>query len=829
MQELAYSGSGPLLLILEDLHWADETSLELLAFLAQRLDINALPATSTHGDKSTSLMFLCTYRTEALSDAPALSRLLSQLHTQRRAYDIQVTPLLSTDHKHCVTSILGQTVPEEFTQFLYSWDEGNPFFTEELLGSMAAAEQLEWRQHAWYIPTGTRPHLPPSLSTAILERFARLPAADQEVLTYAAVIGRTFDFPLLAALSNMDERELANVLRRAISVQLISEVSHTQLPISAGAEQEHYQFRHALTREAIYGQMLAPERRLCHRAVAEMLTQLVNSVPSANTTASTQRLDDGARLLAEHYWLAGLPEKAYPYALHEAERARRVFAFREERYYLNMAQSSLPDHHPERLQLLQRMGMLSLGIYDFAEALHWLALAKDGYQHVGLHHQALLVMANLLFANWFLASRSMPELIAEVEFAAEIVFANPDPASKDAETLVVASLIAQYYTVHSLYSRSAYWLECCFALFESLDDPRKVPAIQLGHITRGWLKAHRYASGLEEGIAEIRNAIYLAGQYSLPDVIMTGHTTLAWLLIYWGRSDEVERVLEEAAAHEERSGSLLPSFLLGWQHCFSGEHWEQGSQRLRQDVERLERIHVSYLAATAGVALAHLLLTRNELEEAEMYLHAAQPALESNNEYVYLTPLWWGFARLQQAQGNLLQAQEWYERILSRWRTSEDTFVILPTLLDGIMFYVDSGNPVKARQWLDELRAAMRITDNPVGAAALLQAEGVLWAAAGKLEEAIPALRQAMEAWGSLKWRYQHALASQRLAEVLLAWASKGSTPRLAVQAAREEAERLLDTALLVYEDLQLPTAAKPSMLCAPALTCKPRANDAGH
>ncbi|GAC1349422.1 MAG: hypothetical protein NVSMB27_22430 [Ktedonobacteraceae bacterium] len=807
LQKLADSTPEPLLLVLEDLHWADESSLELLAFLAQCLNVNALAGSSTYADRSTALMILGTYRAEALSDAPALGRLLLQLHTQRHAYDIHVTPLSSHEHKRYVSSILGQAASEEFTQFLYNWDEGNPFFTEELLGSMAATGQLQWKQNAWHISTSTRPNLPISLTAAILERFEKLPVDDQEVLADAAVIGRTFDFSLLATLSKMDERELVSVLRRAVSMQLISEASNTQLSTSTRIDQERYQFRHALIREAIYDQMLAPERRLRHRAVAEMLDWMVSTSPT-NSTISTRRLEDVARLLAEHYWQAGLPEEARPYALHEAERASRVFAFREARYFLNMVQASLPEDSPERIGLLQRMGMLSLGIYDLADALHWLSLAKASYQRIGHHSQALQVMANLLFANWFLADGSMPALLAEIEDAAEVVFAHVDPASRDVGTLAAAALIAHYYTVHSQYSRSVRWLDRCFALFEVLDDPRKVPAIQLSYITRGWFKGH-HTQDFEESIAEIHHAIGVAGQYSLPEVIMIGHTMLAYMLIFWGRIDEAEQVLAEAAELEERSGTLLPSFLLGWQCFFSGDHWERGIQRLHRDIERLDRLRVSYLAASARVVLAHILLARNELAEAEMHLQAAQPALESNNEYNYLTPLWWGLAKLSVARGNLFQAQEVYECILNRWKTTEDALLILPMLLDGITLYADTGDLMKARLWLTGLEGVMRATDNPVGVAALLEAQGVLKAAEGKLEEAIPLLRQAVEAWGNLKRQYQRAQSSQRLAEVLLRWARKYSTGRGAAQIVREEADMLLDHALLAYERLQVPTSVQ--------------------
>jgi predicted ATPase/DNA-binding CsgD family transcriptional regulator len=276
VQALAQTGGGPLLLILEDLHWADDTSLELLAFLASRLEVNAALSTPTGEGPSRALMILCTYRPEALPDNPALGRLLLHLQAQRQVQELHLAPLALAEHQRYVKGILEQPVSEAFARFLFQWDEGNPFYTEELLGAMVVNGQLKAQPQGCLIPPGVMPHLPPSLTAAILERFNRLPAPDQEVLNYAAVIGRVFNFPLLTALSGMDERELVGVLRRAISLQLISEVSVVSLLSTAngGQEQERYQFRHALTREAIYNRMLACERRLRHREVAQALEKL---------------------------------------------------------------------------------------------------------------------------------------------------------------------------------------------------------------------------------------------------------------------------------------------------------------------------------------------------------------------------------------------------------------------------------------------------------------------------------------------------------------------------------------------------------------------------
>ena len=89
--------------------------------------------------------------------------------------------------------------------------------------------------------------------------------------------------------------------------------------------------------------------------------------------------------------------------MHEAERASRVFAFREERHYLNLAQASLPEDSSERLQLLHRLGLVSMVIYDFPAALNSLSLARTGYQRAGQPYQALQVLAICSFPPGLLA------------------------------------------------------------------------------------------------------------------------------------------------------------------------------------------------------------------------------------------------------------------------------------------------------------------------------------------------------------------------------------------------------------------------------------------
>jgi DNA-binding NarL/FixJ family response regulator len=169
---------------------------------------------------------------------------------------------------------------------------------------------------------------------------------------------------------------------------------------------------------------------------------------------------------------------------------------------------------------------------------------------------------------------------------------------------------------------------------------------------------------------------------------------------------------------------------------------------------------------------------------------------------------WWGFARLYTLQGKLRQAGAWYESLFSRWKASEDTCLIIPIALDAIAYYTHTGPLSKARQWFVELDQIARKTANPVAVAALWESQGVMKASEGALEHAIQALRQAVEGWARLKRRYQQALASQRLAELILIWAARRTLGRTERQAARAEAETLLAQACEVYVDLAIPASS---------------------
>ncbi len=280
----------PLLVVVEDLHWSDETSLDFLLMLARR--VVSLP-----------ILLLLTFRSDDVN--PELRHLLAQLDRERLAAEMRLAPLTRGEVDLMLGAIFDLQRPAraEFRDGIYTLTEGNPFFIEELLKSLTAAGEVfyadPWRDP---VPLLGR-HIPRTVQDAIQRRVGRLSAAAHELLVVAAVAGRRFDVSVLQAILGCDEAGLVARIRELIAAQLVVEES---------ADQFH--FRHALTQQAVYGALLARERRTLHRAVAETLERW--SSPDAEANVAD---------LAHHFFEAGAWLKAQAYARRAGERALALY------------------------------------------------------------------------------------------------------------------------------------------------------------------------------------------------------------------------------------------------------------------------------------------------------------------------------------------------------------------------------------------------------------------------------------------------------------------------------------------------------------------------
>lgn len=288
------SESSPLLIVIEDLHWSDDTSIEFLLHLARQIH-------------SQPLLLLLTYRSDEIN--PVLSHFLAELDRARLASELRLSPLAPPETDAMLRAIfeIHRPVRSEFLNILHQLTDGNPFFIEEILKALIANGEIFYAEGAWDRKPITELHIPRSVNDAVRQRSTRLSEQARQVLQYAAVTGRRFNFGLLMELLHLDEHALMRAIKELVAEQLVVEESADQ-----------FSFRHALTREAVYTLLLMRERKKYHRTIAETMERLYADSLDAHSTD-----------LAYQFYQAEEWDEALKYSERAGRKAQALYAPRE--------------------------------------------------------------------------------------------------------------------------------------------------------------------------------------------------------------------------------------------------------------------------------------------------------------------------------------------------------------------------------------------------------------------------------------------------------------------------------------------------------------------
>ena len=290
----------PLMLVLDDLHWADKPSLLLLQFLARQL-------------RESRLLVVCCYRDVELSRQHPLSETLAQLSRESVFQRQPLRGLSQEDTRRFIEAVAGIQPSSGLVENIYTHTEGNPFFMAEVVRLLQERGELSDKYPG--LSQGLR--IPEGVREVIGQRLNRLSERCNQVLTVASVIGREFGFKLLGILSSeaTDEQSL-RALDEALKAHLIEE-----LP----GPGEWYQFTHALVQQTLAEELSASHRVRLHARIAEALEGLYVAEPEVH-----------AGELAHHYAEAMTitgPAKLAHYSLLAGERALATYAWEEALQY----------------------------------------------------------------------------------------------------------------------------------------------------------------------------------------------------------------------------------------------------------------------------------------------------------------------------------------------------------------------------------------------------------------------------------------------------------------------------------------------------------------
>jgi predicted ATPase len=277
---------GPLVLVVEDLHWADRSTRDLLAFLVRNL-------------RRERVLLVVTYR----NDEPGQQRLgpyLAELDRGGPVQRLELPRLNQVETLAQLVSILGVAPAADLVDGVFARSEGNPYFTEELLAVVRSGSD----------------DLPATLRDLLRGRVQALPERAQSVLEVVAVAGRRVPHRMLAAVAGLDDETLVAALRGAVAQQLL---------VTRPGE-DGYEFRHALLREIVEADLLPGERAQLHTGYAQALAERPELAGALPAVAAAE--------LAAHWDAAGEPAHALPATVEAGLAAENACAFAEaDRHY----------------------------------------------------------------------------------------------------------------------------------------------------------------------------------------------------------------------------------------------------------------------------------------------------------------------------------------------------------------------------------------------------------------------------------------------------------------------------------------------------------------
>src|SRR5215212_4298770 len=580
----ALAQRAPAVLVFDDLHWADETSIELLLNVAELVEI-------------VPLLVICLMRPD--KDAPSWSTIES-VHSKlsTRFFEIMLEPLDAEHSRELLGNLLDiEDLPESVHEVILQKAEGNPFFVEEVIRTLIDSQHIVRENNHW---RATREimnvAIPDTLTGLLSARIDRLPNDTKEVAQTSAVLGRIFAYRALAevcAAAPPNERveDVKPHLGTLTYEELVRERAW-----ELGLE---YIFKHALTQEAAYNLLLIRRRKELHRRTGAVLEQVY-----------AERMEDIVPALARHFWLGEDWARAAEYSMRAGARAMKVYALSEALDSYERACQALekvPDVPPERLaDAILAWAPLALRLKLNATILKRLAhaeqLARDLKDNSRLA-QALAWTAHAHALTGF-PSRAIPILAESHQLATE---AGDEGLAMIPEFMMVASQVEQDPR------SSLVQLERIIDLAHKYDH-KQIEAHALA--AKGW--AHASIGEFAQAEEDLRRAHEMVPATNSPVTEADVNTFSSWSYfemgdphraVYYGRL-----AAEQALAAQGLECGTVGMFVLGLGH-FQAQKLDQAMTTLDEAIrlgENLPGMMDFMHRVHAARAAAHLLSGHRE-------------------------------------------------------------------------------------------------------------------------------------------------------------------------------------------------------------------------
>ena len=775
----ALAAEQPLALLLDDLHWADGASLELLLHL-------------TRQTRNRPILLLGTYRE---SEVPADHPLAVGVRDLIRAQLVERIELqqLSREGTAALLSatLEGGDVSEGVTDLIHSPTEGNAFFVQELLRTLLERGEILQGSDGWWEPrAGAVAAVPMTVQAAVLERVSRLSPAAQEMLGLASVLGQRFRFDDLLTTSRQipqtpealasaaappggseAESQLEAVLEEAVRARVLREVG--------GSE---YVFSHALAQRALYEQLSVRRRRRLHRAVAESLERL-------GEAEKARRVAD----LAYHFLQGEEPDRALSFVLQAGEQALSVYAFpeAEQQFRLALALAQQLGGGDAAPVAAEGLGTALLWQLRYGEASAVLEPAMTEAERRG-------DLARLARLSWLLNSmgsttRADAETIARLRRV--IVLAEARGPSPGLAQLYLS--LAYQYMYSLQYAEELDAVEQALQVAQAAHDPLLVARARTWHGTALYLVGR-----LEEALAELEAALPVLEQpEALEDVdgLRRAMIDLGLVLTHLGRVREAEVHFQRALALAEQLRT--PEAVAAVSPCCCETAFVRGDWAAAQRyIERAEALRPHFetdpwLRGMLYSGEGPLQLALGQWEEATQSGESVLALAKQHGNLEGLRDVQRVLAELDLLQGNPSSARDRLLPLLDREGLVElGVNPLLPLL---VWAHLDLDEIEAAEAMAMQTVARFRTQYDHLDVVDALRMEAAVWIRQRRWDEAEDALEEALVLARKMPYPYAEAKALATYGDLLVAHGQP------------EQARDQYSTALMVLRTLGERSCAK--------------------
>jgi len=449
----------PLLICIDNSHWADDGSLELFHYLVRTLRDNPV-------------FFLLIYRVEEVGNS-SLQRILQLMGRECLYEEINLEALETAGVARMLSLIIDGNPSLELTNYIYRETGGNPFFIEELMKSLESNGALFLDNNEWVFDRSKEIVIPYSLEDVVLRKLGMMDSEAHNLLEYAAVIGREFDFALLRDITKMNEGHLFDLMDGILEVRLLKE--------SGG---ERYCFSEDVIREIIYKEINEAKLKHYHEIVGEELSRLHKG-----------RVPEIAEELSSHFFISGDRERAIKYSIIAGDKAKASYANQDAIRFYTRAIKYLPKSKVKnkeikeieslrnRANVLNLIGENKKAIGDLKEAIKKAKVIRDKKEEADC--LIALCKAYLYIARYNKATK-------KAEMALEIYKELKD---KKGETKCLNYIGVAYWYLDE-YKDALEFYQSSLKIAKELSD-REGEAMALGNIAINYWNLGKYHRALK--------------------------------------------------------------------------------------------------------------------------------------------------------------------------------------------------------------------------------------------------------------------------------------------------------------------------------------------